>query len=532
MPKTVSKITSLIKASKTVPPALQRSGTHPEHSIHHSGSFILVVGHCGSFNQEFVASVRLTRHYQSNSSSRGLEFVATDGVDSLAKSDVDVFTEVAEDVLRRKDANQRISGLIIIYPAADQIDSRAIQQNLKGLTNLFLGGDNLNRLTILVVSTKQNKASKNIKLLVQQMQLSSEDKILHYKTELESASRLLNQHNADQLQIQAARQKPEEELDYYRTENRRLTDQLQANQSQANQHIQNLEARISRLDQQLEQTRSEYASLRLQVQLHNNYEQGEISQDLKSINNMIERLGQSMSEYLVDRHVETAFRKHPDDATTLDARDLPVLKSAFGHQEGRPSLVTSASGDGLGVENFIDFSIRAQICHLLVKTIFRPFHPFIDPAESAKYTATYEQVRRKEPQFTAGKWRSITFKNIYLPPKLHKPTSEQIEALAVDMLSHILRPLARCLFGWATKKLAVQEVHYSDLKDLIARAWEWSSKVKEEVIMLGDFQPTALDIQNGSAVFDSRKMEDFEPNARGTRPRFALCALGLGLISS
>ncbi|KAG8686396.1 hypothetical protein FRC11_009013, partial [Ceratobasidium sp. 423] len=548
----------------------------------------------------------------------GLELIAMDGFDYPTKSDVDVFTEIAEDLLRRKGANPRISGIIIIYPTEDRIYSGALQRNLRGLIGLFLGRSNLDRLTILVarmdpnekdpkslvhdmrthsqrapifnelisegatIAVLKNDAFKHLRRYfskgpisppvyqsdvsqestrtrvegalgyylkesidmwtsTQRMELNeslkqSEERIAHYKTELERTSQFLDQYRTNQLKLQANQQKLQEDIDHYRTECERLTqlhtNQLQANQLQVNRDAHDSEVKVSQLTQRLQRVEAEYASLRSQVQLHNNYEQGEISQDLKNLNCMIERLGQSMSEHLVDRYVAAAFRKDPDDVTTLDAHDLSTLKDTFGHREGSDSLVASANGCGLNIENFIDFSIRARVCHSLTKLIFRPFHPFIDPAESSKHTKTYEQVRREESQYTAGKWRSITFKNIYYPSKLHTPIVERIEALTNEILLTILVPLAKFLFGWPTERLGIQEQHRVGLQEIITTAWEWSSKIKREVILLGDFQPTALDTKKGSAQFDPLIMEDFESGVRKPRPRIALCTLGLGLRSS
>ncbi|KAG8699454.1 hypothetical protein FRC11_013689, partial [Ceratobasidium sp. 423] len=550
----------------------------------------------------FVNDVHLNSQSRNALAGEGLGLIATGGFDYPDKSDVDALGEVAEDVLRRKSNNQLITGIIIIHLTEDNIHSGGLQQNLRGLVNLFLGKNHLGRLTILVVQADSNgpdqkhvvqytqglqarafsefisggatiaalkhltshKTSYSHFDLVQrsarahvedtlgyylkesvdawtsscQKQLTerlknSEESIERYKKDAEQANQLLNRHRINQLQLQAKQQGMEEEIAHCRAECARITqlhtNQLQADEPRVNQHVHGPEASVSQLSQILRHDEKEYASVQSQIRPDDDYEQEEISRSLENLNNMIECLGRSASEYLVGTYVEGAFRKGVDDVTTLDALDLPTLKDIFGHYEGHPSLIASANGSGLNIGDFIHFSTRARICHSLVETIFQSFHPFIDPVESSAYTTTYEQIRKKEPQHTAGKWRSVTFNNIHHPTP-HEPVADQINILTEDILMNIFEPLIRYLFGWPIEQFRVQEQHRVDLMEVITTAWEWSSKVKGEVIMFGDFQPSAIDVHKGPVPFDSRTMENFELNAH-TRPRFALCVLSLGLSS-
>ncbi|CAE6433920.1 unnamed protein product [Rhizoctonia solani] len=550
-----------------------------------------VTGRSRAQNHKFVNDVHQNSQNRNALSGGGLELVATGGFDYPDKSDVGALSEIAEDVLRRKSANQLITGVIIIHLTEDNINSGALQRNLRGLVNLFLGKNHLARLTILVVRADSNGPDQkyivqdmhslqarafnefisggatvaalkrdaikylrpyfsqdiisppiyHLDLVQQPVGTHVEDALGYYlkesvdtwteryKKDAEQINQLLNQHRVDQLQLQAKQRSMEEEIAHCRAECARIT-QLHTNQLQADElriDVHGPEARVFRLSQDLQQDEAEHAPARSQIQLHDSYEQGEAFRDLESLNNMIECLGRSVCEYLVDTCVEEAFRKDTDDVTTLDAHDLPTLKSIFGHYEGRPSLIASADGSGIHIGDFICFSTRAQICHSLVETIFQPFHPFIDPVESSAYTTTYEQIRRQEPQHTAGKWRSVTFNNIH-HPTLHEPVADQINTLTEDILMNIFEPLIKYLFGWPIEQFRAQEQHYVELMELITTAWEWSSKVKREIIMLGDFQPNAVDVHKGPVPFDSRTMENLELNAR-TRPRFALCVLGLGL---
>ncbi|CAE6460938.1 unnamed protein product [Rhizoctonia solani] len=607
-------ISTLAKSSSSGPKNAQTDSNHSTRKGN-GRSYILVTGRSRTHNHKFVSDVHQNSQNHADISREGIELVATGGFDYPDKSDVDAFTGIAEEVLRRKGVNQHIVGVVVIHLTEDKILSGSFQRNIRGLTDLFLGKSHLDRLTILVARADSsgpdqksivqdmhspqalvfsellfgratiavwkrdtmkhlrpyfskgpisppvyhfNFAQESVRTQVEvalgyylkesvdmwasayQKRLAetlkkAEANVEGYKKSAEQASQNLDQSQADLLQLQAKQRNTEEEAAQYRAECERVTqlymEQLQANEQQVKQYSRDPKARVSQLAQRLHQVEAEYASLRSQIQLHNNYEQGEISRDLKNLNSMIERLGQSLSEYLVDNYAQDAFRKDGDDITTLDAHDLAKLMSIFGHHEGSPSLVASAKSSGLNIENFIDFSIRAQICHSLVQLIFDPFHPFIDPVESSKYATTYEQVRRQESQYTSGKWRSVTFNNIYHPPTSHKPVADHINGLAEGMMMDILGPLIKHLFGWSIQQIRIEEQHFVELLEVINAAWEWSSKVKREVVMLGDFQPTTIDVHRGPVPFDPQTMEDFEPDARGPQPKFALCILGLGLSS-
>jgi hypothetical protein len=91
---------------------------------------------------------------------------------------------------------------------------------------------------------------------------------------------------------------------------------------------------------------------------------------------------------------------------------------------------------------------------------------------------------------------------------------------------HCLNPLITHFFG--TKDTTLDRQHFNRLHQLIKRAWDWNSKLKGEVIMLGDFAQVAYAPRS---AFDPTLMEEFEPSPRKPEAKLVLGTLGIGLVS-
>lgn len=142
----------------------------------------------------------------------------------------------------------------------------------------------------------------------------------------------------------------------------------------SNSEVKELEAtykeQIDSLQAKLQRTEAEYASLRSHLQVEDNIEQMQITRSLDDINRLIEELGQSLSEYLVDNCSEA-------NASLQGACSLQELLNMFGHTDGKSSLVRSSKGDYPDLEDFFYFAIRATLCSQLFDRVFKPFHPKI-----------------------------------------------------------------------------------------------------------------------------------------------------------
>ncbi|QRV92572.1 hypothetical protein RhiJN_20590 [Ceratobasidium sp. AG-Ba] len=279
--------------------------------------------------------------------------------------------------------------------------------------------------------------------------------------------------------------------------------------------------------QQLQQTQSEYASLRSQLQLQENTEQSDIVRGLKDLNRDIDDVGRLISEYLSDNYLQKVFDRDPKDLTALNARQLAKLKSLLDHVEGRSSLVQTSDGAGMPAEDFLDYAIRVLLCKCLYKRIFVPFHPAIESSQNDLMDSIYSDIRHREPQAVSARWRVDCFKSVY------KPASPDAVPQVVDLLvqefgEKSLKPVLTYFFG-AHTELQLQGQHLDRLTRLFRTAWDWNWMLKAGVIMLGDFLPT---FYVPTSRFDQNLMEEFEPNPRGPQFGTILGTIGLGLISS
>ncbi|CAE6521700.1 unnamed protein product [Rhizoctonia solani] len=278
------------------------------------------------------------------------------------------------------------------------------------------------------------------------------------------------------------------------------------------------------LRQQLQQVQREYASLRSELQLQENFEQSEIVQELEDLNRLIDDISRSISAYLTDTHVRSTFQKEPAEVTALDARNLIDLLKLLDYQEGECSLVSSEKGEGLDIESFLDFTIRDMLCTLLVSAIFRPFHPGIDSEQSDALLRAYEDIQKRESQTRSGKWRSSTFKSIYKGDNPDQ-VANWINRLLTLFIRQRLNPLITGVFG--TIHGSMDRQHFNRMHELVKKAWDWNAKLKGEVVVLGDFRQT---MHAPHSKFDPNTMKDFE--ARPNRqPAYVLGTVGLGLVS-
>ncbi|CAE6494313.1 unnamed protein product [Rhizoctonia solani] len=271
---------------------------------------------------------------------------------------------------------------------------------------------------------------------------------------------------------------------------------------------------------QLQKHLSQYAALCSQLQLHENVEQSEIIQNLVDLNRHIEDIALSLSQHLVDTYAGRNM------TTTRQAFQLSELKQLFEHEEGKTSLVQSSTGAGMPLEDFLDVAIRSILCEQIYKRIFAPFHPGLVLSEPRNgYTAAlYSQIREKESQATLGRWRTASFAAI--SQMIGESELPHLKSkVSTEILNDNLMPMLRYLFG-PRKNAQLKDAHIKDLSELVTQAWDWCVMLKEKIVLLGDFQPTAY---RYGRVFDQAIMSEFEPRRGGPPPGRILSTIGLGL---
>ncbi|CAE6433796.1 unnamed protein product [Rhizoctonia solani] len=555
-------------------------------SSYQSSIYLLVLGRSGSGKSYHIDNAfckkRSKTHYSYPKttiavskpvfiSGHKFRFIDTPGFDNPRMSDAEALAEIGDYFLHPGREGLRISGILYIHQAGDAVQSRALARVFAVLSAAFFDSVGLSRLTILVACDNLRAADptaieelhhpssvfsiftregariegfnperngfqevlkaaylskRPISLPIQQFPRMSRPEFVSHmedllgcyeidalQSRLASQEKRLNDSFDAQMQtLNSDLQEKDDQLGRYHTTRQQNGDRL-ATQDKI----------IAILNQKLLQSHQEYSSLRSQLQLQENVEQSELVQELQDLNRRIDDIGRSFSEYLTDKYVLAVFGKDLGETTALDARNLSELKLLLGHVDGKPSLIASAKGEGMDVEGFLDFSIRSLLCAMLFGRVFWPFHPSIPLDQSKMLHQVYKDIRGREPQAVAGKWRSNTFKSIYIPPSADA-TETTIGEIITDFLNTRLNRLIVHFFGQIDNPL---EPHHLDrLRELIKVAWEWNTKLKGDVIMLGDFRLVAY-----RAGFHPAYMEEFESDATKPQAKYVLGTLALALIS-
>ncbi|KAG8760934.1 hypothetical protein FRC11_014709 [Ceratobasidium sp. 423] len=269
---------------------------------------------------------------------------------------------------------------------------------------------------------------------------------------------------------------------------------------------------------QLQQQLDQYTVLCSQPEINENVEQRDIIQNLVDLNRRVEDHALSLSQHLVDTYGNGM-------TTTRNAFDLPKLKQLFEHEEGKASLVLSSKGAGMQLKDFLDVAIRSILCEQVYKRIFASFHPgleILDPRNN-HVLAMYRRIRDKEPQATLGHWRTASFTAISGLIGEQELSSLRSKA-GPNILNENLIPMLKHVFG--ARNARPKDAHTKELSEIAMQAWDWCVMLKEEIVLLGDFQPMAY---RYGAAFDPALMTEFEPRPGGQPPARILSTIGLGL---
>ncbi|CAE6466526.1 unnamed protein product [Rhizoctonia solani] len=502
--------------------------------------------------------------YRSVLSGVRYKLIDTPGFDNMRLGDVEICARIVKYLRDSKVAKGGIHGIIYIHQSGDPLRGESFYRYLRAVSQVFFGSLGLRRLTVLVrhvdpdgpASTHINDELRNATSTLGRLRsLGAKIMPANHQTRefievMQSYSRsrpILLPIQEDRPNIIAdleailhkapaqTRQGSQEER-ISRSYERQLEDLhliLDAKESElvhcrdalhrVELHRDGLQETETTLRQKLQQMQREYTSLRSELQLQENFEQSDIVQELEDLNRHIDDISRSISAHLTDNYVRTILNKDPAEATTQHAQNLPGLFKLLGIDESTCSVVSSEKGEGLDIESFLDFTIRDMLCTLLVTAVFQPFHPAIDSEQSTTLLRIYEDIQKQEPQTRSGKWRSSTFKSI------HKCDSPDV-ANDINRLLHLfirerLNPLIMNVFG--SKDATLDRDHFNQMHGLVKRAREWNSKLKGEVIVLGDFR---LTIHAPGSHFDSNTMKDFEPQP-SVQPISILGTVGLGLVS-
>ncbi|KAJ1303481.1 hypothetical protein OPQ81_011668 [Rhizoctonia solani] len=513
------------------------------------------------------------------------KLINTPGFDNPRKSNLEVFMDIAQ-YLQSGEFQSGVKGLIYVHDASHPLHSKALAENLNVLFSVLLGQSALRFLTIVVVPFQSAGLMENANSIAARMQADDSAFSVAHKagariitsgfeeTDVLNIVRTSTVDSFFQLHIQLERldnlqelielalgysytnsvkaalahqeetttqayrpdleatqkkleavQKALEETRRSLGETKQTAERYQDAYKQIEVQLGTEQKRAQELSRRLQETQSEYSSLRSQLQIQENVEQSEIVLGLKDLNRAIEDIGRAFSAHFADHYAAPAFDKDPMDVTTLDARDLTALQMAFGHLEGDASFVKSSSGAGMMAEDFFDYGIRHLLCSFLWQHVFNVFHPKLDEAFNQTLSGIYQDIRLREPQAVTGKWRVNSFLGI-------ESDGDRDQARDTVISSHVnkfcegIKVLAQAFFG-QDQGIQIEPAHSGQVEKLFQMAWQWNTKLKGEVIVLGDFFQTYYEPRS---AFEPETMEEFEPR-KGFKAEKILGTLGLGLIS-
>ncbi|KAG8719306.1 hypothetical protein FRC09_011350 [Ceratobasidium sp. 395] len=149
------------------------------------------------------------------------------------------------------------------------------------------------------------------------------------------------------------------------------------------------------------------------LNLHDNHELSSIKDDFARLNNQINHYSTELSQSLVDYS--------SDHLNVLDCSDPKRLEAfmEISHLWGFRDAIKL--GRAVSASLFLDFAISSIICGIFHRFIFRPFYPNLPlhPAAANSeerlelsvpvISKIYRELRLRDPQMQAAKWRSDTF---------------------------------------------------------------------------------------------------------------------------
>ncbi|KAJ1303478.1 hypothetical protein OPQ81_011665 [Rhizoctonia solani] len=234
--------------------------------------------------------------------------------------------------------------------------------------------------------------------------------------------------------------------------------------------------------------RQEVLSIRRHLQIDEQYEPWEINKRFGEIVRKVDDISRDMGDALssfqpIGRH------------TTLELLKLVSRKSED------PFLAAAKPTTDIDIEDFIDFGCRALINEVLINEIlgYSIFHPGLGPKENAYFCELYSQIRRKEPQVLAGRWRISTL-------KLHADRSYSPKEQALRLCKHTLLPFCSAVIESQSCVELIQSMA-PRFEDLFTRAYNWNNLAKSSVMLdyHPQFQPPGSVFETHNTLLEGRK---------------------------
>jgi len=207
--------------------------------------------------------------------------------------------------------------------------------------------------------------------------------------------------------------------------------------------------------------------------------------------------------------------------TTKDAKSLKQLQQILG---GANLLVLSDSGAGRKPDEFLPNAFRYLVNSTLVDTLFGLFHQGVSKEENKLLLDMYDDIRRRDPQRLAARWRCSTYAAI----DSQIPHSGDWSNRFADDVLRDLSSIVSSLFGEGPNR-AFPKKFRDELVSIGTEAEKWSRLTRSAFKAL-DFRPVLF---TSADAFDPTCMTLYlSHKPREPTPRNIVIAVTLALMST
>ncbi|KDQ12465.1 hypothetical protein BOTBODRAFT_34433 [Botryobasidium botryosum FD-172 SS1] len=279
--------------------------------------------------------------------------------------------------------------------------------------------------------------------------------------------------------------------------------------------------KIASLKSKLRKAEEQHASLRDHLQVSDTQEPRQIVSSFQALKRSIANACTRISASATD----CIHRDAPDLLLSTHSRSRDKLETLLHHASG---LITSPSGEGRPLEDFLDYSLRHLLNRSLTDELFNLFHPNVIGEEDIRITELYEDIYAGESQTSSAHVRTCLFSAM---DRWTKKGGRKTWAgdFVKRFKAHAVVPLMEAVCGsWSDDMLTPTQEGDVALLSVALEAWTWHRTIRLKSAAQ-DFYPLYYDDQNRynedwMLLFENHKPISAEPRV--------MALIGLGLEST
>jgi ribosomal protein L29 len=313
-------------------------------------------------------------------------------------------------------------------------------------------------------------------------------------------------------------------------EHSKLTVSITNTQKRADADRQLADKRIDELQQQLDDSQRQYATLRNMVQVHDSREPGEVTKPFGAINVDIRNVCCTFANNLADIvNPNTGADDSASQQTSL------LFDGKLDNVYIPSRLIKSADGTARPLDLFLAVWLRWNVCDELYFVLTK-FHPELSSKNGGDLVELwYTQMRKDVSQLDAGRWRALMynhFERVAIADRKCKTFDEYSQnrgqAFARRITSKLTKEILPVL-GLDPKSIEEDLAKLTKgLTRIGAEAITWNHKARGTYLHL-DFHPVIVDSEER---FDEAKMALGDNYRLKSQDAVVVACVGVGLFSS